>query len=197
MAGIARRTWHSLFFTLQSNFFSAGFIRSSKLTLCEYPARCSFRRNRWTCSLSAALAQPHHAGAAYRRRLIVVALHTVNSALSCNPLALRMRSAYVEEAHLLMISSTWDVTYRSFVNRTPRIFSSETLSIPSRDVPGTNFLPGTEYRVLRRFFTGSGYRVPGIYQIRKSGRKVSLVFLLFLVYRQLSMQHEKSSRNRF
>ena len=28
-----------------------------------------------------------------------------------------------------------------------------------RDVPGTNFLPGTEYRVLRRFFTGSGYRV--------------------------------------
>jgi len=31
-----------------------------------------------------------------------------------------------------------------------------------RDVPGTNFLPGTEYRVLRRFFTGSGYRVPGI-----------------------------------
>src|SRR6218665_1439881 len=33
-------------FTLQSNFFSAGLIRSSKLTLCEYPARCSFRRNR-------------------------------------------------------------------------------------------------------------------------------------------------------
>ena len=31
-----------------------------------------------------------------------------------------------------------------------------------RDVPGTNFLPGTEYRVLRRFFTGSGYRVPGV-----------------------------------
>ena len=34
--------------------------------------------------------------------------------------------------------------------------------ISFRDVPGTNFLPGTEYRVLRRFFTGSGYRVPGI-----------------------------------
>src|SRR6218665_3217036 len=34
--------------------------------------------------------------------------------------------------------------------------------VTSRDVPGTNFLPGTEYRVLRRFFTGSGYRVPGI-----------------------------------
>src|SRR6218665_3186721 len=32
----------------------------------------------------------------------------------------------------------------------------------NRDVPGTNFLTGTEYRVLRRFFTGSGYRVPGI-----------------------------------
>src|SRR6218665_2928327 len=85
------------------DFFSAGLIRSSKLTLCEYPARCSFRRNRSTRSLSAALAQPHHAGAAYRRRLIAVALHTVNSALSCNPFALRMRSAYVEEAHLLMI----------------------------------------------------------------------------------------------
>src|SRR6218665_4197404 len=65
----------------------------------------------------------------YRRRLIAVALHTVNSALSCNPFAFRMRSAHVEEAHLLMISSTWDVTDRSFVNRTPRIFSSETLSI--------------------------------------------------------------------
>src|SRR6218665_2213994 len=133
MAGIAvgGHAWYSLFFTLQSNFISAGFIRSSKLTLHEYPARCSFRRNRSTRSLSAALAQPHHAGAAYGRRLIVVALHTVNSALSCNSFALRMRSAYVEEAHLLMISSTWDVTDRSFVNRTPRIFSSETLSIPS------------------------------------------------------------------
>src|SRR6218665_2409068 len=122
-----RRTWHSLFFSFQSNFFSAGFIRSSKLTLCEYPARCSFRRNRSTRSLSAALAQLHHAGAAYRRRLIAVALHTVDSALSCNPFALRMRSAYVEEAHLLMISSTWDVTDRSLVNRTPRIFSSNPL----------------------------------------------------------------------
>src|SRR6218665_1801871 len=35
------------------------------------------------------------------------------------------------------------------------------LTLHTRDVPGTNFLPGTEYRVLRRFFTGSGYRVPG------------------------------------
>src|SRR6218665_3563772 len=35
-------------------------------------------------------------------------------------------------------------------------------SVSTRDVPGTNFLPGTEYQVLRRFFTGSGYRVPGI-----------------------------------
>src|SRR6218665_3684322 len=74
MAGIAvgGHAWYSLFFTLQSNFFSAGLIRSSKLTLCEYPARCSFRRNRSTRSLSAALAQPHHAGVAYRRRLIMV-----------------------------------------------------------------------------------------------------------------------------
>ena len=32
---------------------------------------------------------------------------------------------------------------------------SEALS--ARDVPDTNFLPGTEYWVLRRFFTGSGY----------------------------------------
>src|SRR6218665_989288 len=124
-------------FSLQSNFFSGGFIRSSKLTLCEYPARCSFRRNRSTRSLSAALAQPHHAGAAYRRRLIMVALHTVNSALSRNSFALRMRSAYVEEAHLLMKSSTWDVTDRSLVNRTPRIFSSEILSIPSGGGSGT------------------------------------------------------------
>src|SRR6218665_3118088 len=96
MAGIAVGG-HDIrcFFTLQSNFSSAGFIRSSKLTLCEYPARCSLRRNRSTCSLSAALAQPQHAGPAYRKRLIVVALHSVNSALSCNPFALRMRSAYV------------------------------------------------------------------------------------------------------
>src|SRR6218665_3648420 len=104
-----------VFFTLQSNFFSAGLIRSSKLTLCEYPTPCSFQRNRSTRSLSAALAQPHHAGAAYRRRLIVVALHTVISALSCNSFALRMGSAYVEEADLLMISSTWDVTDSSLV----------------------------------------------------------------------------------
>jgi|SRR6218665_2059180 len=103
------------------------FMKSSMLTLCEYPARCSLRRNRSTRSLSAALVQPHHAGAAYRRWLIVVALHRVNSALSCNPFALRMRSAYVE----LMISSTCDVTDRSLVNRTPRIFNSETRSIPS------------------------------------------------------------------
>src|SRR6218665_3403325 len=42
--------------------------------------------------------------------LIVVELHTVNSSLSCNQFALRMRSTYVEEEHLLMMSSTWDVT---------------------------------------------------------------------------------------
>src|SRR6218665_206139 len=76
-----------------------------------------------------------------RRRLIVVALHTVNSALSFNPFALRMRSSYVEEAHLLMISFTWDVTDMSLVNRTPRIFSSETLSIPSGGGSGTVQLP--------------------------------------------------------
>jgi len=103
--GKVRGTWHSLFFTLQSNFSSAGFIRSSILTLCEFPEWCSFRRNRSTRSLSAALAQPHHAGAAYRRWLIMVALHTVNSALSCNPFDIKMRSAYIEEAHLLMMSS--------------------------------------------------------------------------------------------
>src|SRR6218665_2406391 len=74
-------------------FIVFNFTESSKLTLCEYPARCSFRRYLSTRSLSAALKQPHHAGAAYRRRLIAVALHTVNSALSCNPFALRMRSA--------------------------------------------------------------------------------------------------------
>src|SRR6218665_595956 len=128
-------------FTLQSNFLLRGFIRSSKLTLCEYPARCNFLRNRSTRSLSAALAQPHHAGAAYRRRAQTAdrgrIAYTVNSALSCNPFALRMRSAYVEEAHLLMISSTWDVTDRSLVNRTPRIFSLETLSIPSGGGSGT------------------------------------------------------------
>src|SRR6218665_173113 len=62
-----------IFFTLQSNLSSAGFIRSSMFAVCEYPTRCSLRRNRSNRSLSAALAQPHHAGAAYRRRLIVVA----------------------------------------------------------------------------------------------------------------------------
>ena len=58
-----------------------------------------------------------------------------------------------------------------------------------------SFLPGTEYRVLRRFFTGSGYRL--FNKLEKSGRKVSLVFVLVFLFRQLSMQHEKSSRNRF
>ena len=35
------------------------------------------------------------------------------------------------------------------------------IGLISRDVPGTNFLPGTEYRVLRRFLPGPGteYRV--------------------------------------
>src|SRR6218665_808107 len=80
-------------------------------------------------------------GRHYRRRLIVVALHTVNSTLSCNPFALTIRSAYVEEAHLLMISSTWVVTDRSLVNKPPRIFSSETLSIPSGGGSGTVRLP--------------------------------------------------------
>ena len=77
-----------------------------------------------------------YTGAAYRGRLIVVALHTVNSALSSNPFALRMRRAYKEEAHLLMMSSTWEVIDKSLLKRIPRILSCETRSIPV--VAGTN-----------------------------------------------------------
>src|SRR6218665_1139344 len=57
----------------------------------------------------------------------------------------------------------------------------------------------TGYRVpgIKTVFTGSGYLVPSILKIRKSGRKVSLVFVLIFLFRQLSMQHEKSLRNKF
>src|SRR6218665_2619429 len=79
--------------------------------------------------------------AAYRRRLIVVALHTVNGALCSNPFALKMRSAYIETAQFLMISSTWEVTDQSLVIRTQRIFSSETFSIPTDSGSGTVHLP--------------------------------------------------------
>src|SRR6218665_413181 len=112
MAGIAVGG-HDIrcFFTLQSNFSSAGFIRLSKLTLCEYPARCSLRRNRSTCSLSAALAQPQHAGPAFSKQCIV--LQPI-----CPQDAERIRR--LEEAHLLMMLSTYDVTVhpsRALVNQ--------------------------------------------------------------------------------
>src|SRR6218665_837328 len=136
MAGIAvgGHAWYSLFFTLQSNFFSAGLIRSSKLTLCEYPARCSFRRNRSTRSLSAALAQPHHAGAAYRRRLIAVALHTVNSAS-------KWQIAYIKQT-LLDLSH---VGYKDFC---------ECLRVYNRKKPSERSISNCDCGVAIAFISG-------------------------------------------
>src|SRR6218665_1722633 len=72
--------------------------------------------------------------------------------------------------------------------RIPWIFAPQI----NRDVPGTNFLPGTEYRVLRRFFTGSGYRI--FNKLEKVDEKWSTLVLHHTCRRQQSRQVQQLNK---
>src|SRR6218665_2511292 len=84
-----------------SSLSSAGLTESSmsaSVALVKPALMSNLRMNRPILVRSASSAKPHHAGPAYKMRLLVVALLTVRKECSSRPSALRTRSAYREPA---------------------------------------------------------------------------------------------------